>query len=131
MKKLNNKGFTLVELLAVLVILVTILTIAIPSITSSVERNKANMLAKKYKIIEAQAEIYADMYKNKFSYSRFINGNCCNGNCCIKISDIKDNGLLTDEDLKDANGNQISGFVCYNSSAKTYNYSTTGTECTN
>ena len=122
MKKLNNKGFTLVELLAVLVILVTILTIAIPSITSSVERNKANMLEKKYKIIEAQAEIFADMYKNKFlNYSSFINDD---DGCCINISDIKDNGLLTDEDLKDANGNQINGFVCYNSSAKTYNYST-------
>ena len=120
MKKLNNKGFTLVELLAVLVILVTILTIAIPSITSSVERNKANMLLKKKKIIEAQAEIFADMYKNKFSnYSNFTNGNCC-----IIISKIKDVGLLSEEDLKDADGNPISGFVCYDSSTKIYEYST-------
>ena len=43
MRKLNNKGFTLIELLAVLVILVVIMSIAIPSITSSVERNKENM----------------------------------------------------------------------------------------
>ena len=34
MKKLNKKGFTLVELLVVLVILAVIMSIAIPSVTS-------------------------------------------------------------------------------------------------
>ena len=38
--KLNNKGFTLVELLAVLAILITILLVAIPSITSSLSRSE-------------------------------------------------------------------------------------------
>ena len=39
-KKLNKRGFSLVELLAVLVILSAIMGIALPSITSSMERNK-------------------------------------------------------------------------------------------
>ena len=38
--KLNNKGFTLVELLGVIIILMAILYLAIPSLTSSVERSK-------------------------------------------------------------------------------------------
>ena len=37
---MNNKGFTLIELLAVLAVMITILLIAIPSISSSIERNK-------------------------------------------------------------------------------------------
>ena len=40
MKRLNKKGFTLVELLVVIVILGVIMSIAIPSITSSIERSK-------------------------------------------------------------------------------------------
>ena len=40
MKKINNKGFTLVELLVVIVILLAIVSLAIPSLTASMERNK-------------------------------------------------------------------------------------------
>lgn len=125
MKKINNKGFTLVELLAVLVILILILTIAIPSITSSVERNKNNVLNKKINIIEAQAESYVDLYKNKISnYDTFKNGRCG-----ISVESIKAVGLLTDEDLKDADENDITGNVYYNNTEKKYIYQKNGTSC--
>ena len=42
--KLNNKAFSLVELLAVLVILATILIIAIPSISSSLNKSEEQEL---------------------------------------------------------------------------------------
>ena len=58
MKKLNNKGFTLVELLAVLVILIAIMSIAIPSISSSLERSKSKQDTAKQKILESAAELY-------------------------------------------------------------------------
>ena len=47
MKRLNKKGFTLVELLVVIVILAVIMSIAIPSITSSIER-RTSFTACKY-----------------------------------------------------------------------------------
>ena len=116
MKRMNNKGFTLVELLAVLVILITILTIAIPSITSSVERNKQNILKKKIDIIEVAAESYVNMYKNKFqSFSSFSNGYCC-----VNIVQISGVGMLDSDDLKDANGKDIDGYVCYESNEYKY-----------
>ena len=117
--KLNNKGFSLVELLAVLVILITILLIAIPSITSSVERNKRKMLEKKYDLIEAQAESYVNLYKNKFDYNSFIEGDCQ-----IGINKIKEVGLLTDEDLLDADGKEIIGVIKYEN--KKYIFETAG-----
>ena len=40
-KRINKKGFTLVELLAVVVILLAISVMAISSIGAAVERNKA------------------------------------------------------------------------------------------
>jgi len=127
MKKINNKGFTLVELLAVLVILITILTIAIPSITSSVERNKQNVLNKKIDIIEVAAETFVNQYKNTFGdYSLFTDGTCC-----INIVKIKEKGILTEEDLKDANDNVITGYVCLESNDYKYYESESGkTACT-
>lgn len=108
MKKLNKKGFTLIELLAVLVILITILTIAIPSITSSVERNKKNMLNKKIDIIEASAEAYVELYKNGFNYDSFMEGNCC-----ININELVSKNILKDSDILDADNEKITGAVCY------------------
>ena len=105
---MNNKGFTLVELLAVLVILITILTIAIPSITSSVERNKENMLNKKIDIIETSMEVYVDLYKNKIKYTKFKEGKCS-----INIKKLTDSGILKDSDMLDSDGNKIKGYIYY------------------
>ena len=45
MKKLDNKGFTLVELLAVIVILIAVMSVAVPAISSSLGKNKEKTLA--------------------------------------------------------------------------------------
>lgn len=123
----NNKGFTLIELLAVLVLLLTILLIAIPSITSSVERNKNNMLKKKYDLIEAQAESYVNMYKNSINYQKFIS---TTDFCGINIQKIKQTGLLTADDLKDADNKSIIGYIIYNNGDYQYTKSIpSGGEC--
>lgn len=100
-KKLNNKGFTLVELLAVLVILIAIMGIAIPSISSSLERTKDRQNKARFKIIESAAEQYVTDYKNTV-YSK-LNGD---GKCAILISDL--GNYLSSDDMKDAEGNDIS-----------------------
>ena len=56
--KLNNKGFTLVELLGVIIILMAILYLAIPSLTSSVERSKRNQFEQKKELIISAGELY-------------------------------------------------------------------------
>ena len=56
MNKLNDKGFTLVELLAALVILTAIMGIAIPSISSSLERTKEKQNAARVKVLESAPE---------------------------------------------------------------------------
>ena len=44
MKKLNNKGFTLVELLAVIIILAIVVGVSIPAITNIINDSKNNAL---------------------------------------------------------------------------------------
>lgn len=60
MKKLNKKGFTLIELMVVIAILVVIMGIALPNITSSIERSKEKQIEKKIQLIESAAELYFD-----------------------------------------------------------------------
>lgn len=57
-KKMNKKGFTLVELLAVIIILSIIVIIAIPSIMGISKSIKENMYNKKIAIIEEAAILY-------------------------------------------------------------------------
>lgn len=88
MKKLNKKGFTLVELLVVIVILVIIMSIAIPSITSSLDRSKAKQRDAKVKLIESAAEIYVDRHIEKKEKP-------------VPVYDLYYEGLITIEQLKD------------------------------
>ena len=76
MKKLNKKGFTLVELLTVMVILITILLIAIPSITASLSRSENKQLEAFKQSLAASAKL--NLTKSDFngSYNNFKNGNC-------------------------------------------------------
>lgn len=53
---MNKKGFTLVELLAVIIILGIVLVIAVPKITSVIETSKINSLKESVKGIAKSAE---------------------------------------------------------------------------
>ncbi len=123
-KMKNNKGFTLVELLAVIVILVAIISIAIPSITSSVERTKDKEYNAKVDLIKAAAEVYVSNHKNAIVTS---------GICYINVTQLITDGVVAAKNIIDprsSNNQSITGFVAYNASNKTYNFGTTnGTLC--
>ena len=65
MKKLNKKGFTLIELMVVIAILVIIMGIALPNITSSIERSKEKQKQNKIQLVESAAELYFDKHRSK------------------------------------------------------------------
>ena len=119
-KRINNKGFTLVELLAVLVILGAIMGMAIPSITSSLERSKEKQNQSKIKMIESYAELYVNDHKNTI-----YNNLGSNGSCHIPINILKDNGYLTDDAAKNVDGEDIPGSIIFNKKENTYTYIST------
>ena len=79
MKK-NKKGFTLVELLAVIVILAVILIIAMPKITDVIKNSKIASFESSAKTIAAQAE------KKKMENEILDNTNPINCNNLVKLS---------------------------------------------
>ncbi|MBR3523338.1 MAG: prepilin-type N-terminal cleavage/methylation domain-containing protein [Bacilli bacterium] len=58
MKKMNNKGFTLLEMMGVLILLAIILLVAIPSITKTMKKDQVNQLAKYEETLCDAAEAY-------------------------------------------------------------------------
>ena len=100
---MNRKGFTLVELLAVLVILSVIMGIAIPSISSSMERTKSKQNASKYKMLESYAEEYVTDHKNAVYKS--------SSSCYITFSMLDE--YLPDDATLDANGKAINGYILF------------------
>lgn len=104
MNKLNDKGFTLVELLAALVILTAIMGIAIPSISSSLERTKEKQNAARVKVLESAAELYVTDHKNAiFNHLGTMN------TCYISLNLLE----VSEDNLLDANDNAFSGVIVF------------------
>ena len=99
---MNNKGFTLVELIAVLAILGTIALMAVPTITTSLNKEDKIDLQRRQKIIVSEVELKINKISDK------LNAGCCN------IASLKSLEIITDKQSKDKNGNQLTGGVKYN-----------------
>ena len=93
----NKRGFTLVELLAVVVILLAISVIAISSIGAAIERNKKKQNNAKIAVIESYAKLYYDQHKN---------GNTIQDGK-IQLSQLD----LSDSEVVDADGAPFCGYV--------------------
>lgn len=87
----DNKGFTLVELLAVIVILAIIMIIAAPSMTKEIARNEAE----NKNILNQKIENAAHIYVAKYYVSDLINENY--DNIKFTLDDLEQDGLI---DLK-------------------------------
>ena len=98
MKVINNKGVTLIELLAVVVILLAISVIAVSSISSAIERNKAKQNATKMEVIISHARLYYEDHRNTLEPSG-----------CIQIIALD----LNDSERLDADGEPFDGYIKY------------------
>jgi type IV pilus assembly protein PilA len=120
MKKINKKGFTLVELLAVIVILIIITAIAIPSISSSIERTNDRQKKSKEELIISAAELYLSdhkSYREKFY----------NGNCYITVDSLVPNYI--DDEATKHNDERVGNYVFYKSSKIQVSDSISGSVC--
>lgn len=114
--KLNNKGFTLVEILAVLVILVAIMAVAIPSITSSIERSKEKQNKAKIKMLESFAEVYVT--NHRYAVDKNLKDE---ESCYIEIDKLKKESYFKEDAVVDADGEEIKGIIVF-TKPNTYKY---------
>ena len=105
--KLNKKGFTLVELLAVVVILLAITVMAISSISAAIERNKIKQNNTKIQVIISYAKLYYEDHKNTLGSSG-----------CMSVSSLN----LSENEITDADGKVFTGFVKYNINNNIFEY---------
>ena len=107
--KLNKKGFTLVELLAVIVILLAISVVAIPNISAAIERSKNKTNEKKKEVLASYGEIYFSEHPNDTSR-------------CVNVGVLKTQKYISDEEAQDADGNDIGGSIKWDSASYSYKY---------
>lgn len=108
--KISNRGFTLVELLAVVVILAIIMAIAAPNMTRQIkkeEEENQNILNQK---IENASKIYAAKY--------YVNELINNGDIEFTLNDLQRDGLIN---LKDNCSNNLTDKITINSGVYNYN----------
>ncbi len=111
MKKLSNKGFTLVELLGVIVILITILLIAVPNIISSLNKENKNIEVNKQNLVLSAAELYLANNMGDLT-----------GTCYVEIKDLVNQNLIKESDLKDTNDDDLikEEYVIYDKNTNSY-----------
>jgi len=106
---MNNKGFTLVEILAVIILLGLIIGIAVPGITRANRKAKEKALASKVENLEKAAILYAQEKNISFDADCNSSGEICESitNCKCSTSAIKVQTLIDNGNIKPDKGNNI------------------------
>lgn len=116
---MNNKGFTLVEILATFVILSMILIIAFPAIDNLYNENKSQIYTTYEAGLKAAAKLYVDQYDRDLFDNSTTSATCV----ILEFNDLKCEGLI-----KEFKGHNKSDRVDTNN---TFVYATkTGTKVT-
>ena len=82
---MNKKGFTLVEILGVIVIIGLLLLIVAPNLLNRINPKEAEITEIQKKMIEEAAGLYADAHSE------------CSSGCTIGIGALKDEGYLNSD----------------------------------
>ena len=102
----DNRGFTIIELVAVIAILLIIMAIAMPSITALLGRTEEKISKEKEKAFISAAREYVSNNYNSLSLDS-------NNKCYIPLSYLNSKGYLSNNSYKDTDGNAYTGNITY------------------
>lgn len=94
---MKNKGYTLIELLAVFVILGIIVMITVTIINGTVKSSKESAYKQQINQIENVTRTYMSTHSKELP-------SLDNGSKCITVETLKNNGLLKNKDIKNPVG---------------------------
>lgn len=89
----NKKGFTLVELLGVIVIMALLVAIAVPSTISISNRLKVKMYCSKIDSIETAAQLYGEDHQDSFTET-FVQDGASYKSRSLFVKDLVESGNL-------------------------------------
>ena len=122
---MNKKGFTLAELLGVIVILGLIALVAFPAILDTIKKNKNNINNATYQIIYSGADLYITNHKSEFELYE-------NATYCIQMQELVNEENIP-SDIKNPDTNEkfdLNRYIKVEVKNNKYNYTLVGTECT-
>lgn len=94
--RLNNKGFSLIEILSVILILSIILAIAIPNTTYSIKKGEEKISMINDDVILESANIYTYEFQDELNWD--IDNNL--KIACFSTYKLEEKGYLTEDNLK-------------------------------
>ena len=115
---MNKKGFTLVELLAIIIVLAVIIVIAAPNMTKQIKKNEEET----QNILNQKIENASKLYAAKYHANEIVKG----VSFSFTLSDLENDGLL---DLKDKCSGQKEAPISYNGVYNYENISDNGKDC--
>lgn len=116
----ENRGFTLVELLAIVVLLGIIALVAAPNMTKQIKKKEEVDQT----ILDEKISNAAHLYVAKYYADKVVKGECKKNSsdnpCKFTLNDLELDGLI---DLKGKCSNASDKEIYYNSNEKSYDFS--------
>ena len=111
---MNNKGFTLIELILVITLLGIIALIAVPAITGILNDSKKEASKDQEKIIINAAKTYMVNNSTKLPTDK----------CYVSVAMLKNEGLLSSEEITDPGNknNKFDGYIVITFENNKYKY---------
>ena len=94
--RLNNKGFSLIEILSVILILSIILAIAIPNTTYSIKKGESKISSINDEVILSSANLYVEEFQVELNW--YMDNNL--RTTCFSTYKLEEKGYLTNDNLK-------------------------------
>ena len=114
---MNKKGFTLVELMAIIIVLGIISLIVIPTVNDTLTKQKEKLYEKQVDTIEKAAESWASANTDKLPEE--------DESICVELSELISSGFIQNGDIKDPRSNELMDGcvnITYGSSYNQYVY---------
>lgn len=113
---MKTKGFTLIELMGVIIILALITLIATPNIIDQIRKMNTEVSKTQLAVLEAAADNYLSLNQNQYKVD---NGRVY----CITLQEIIDAGILTDPVVDAGTGEVISNNTVIRATVKNNSFS--------